>query len=172
MTTTPKMPPRRAGTVTTAAGRDAAAAGAERPHPSTVVVATRFVVRQRRHTVPFLRAALLAGREAEAVPGFLGGTVQADLWRRQFWTVSVWASPEAVRSYGSAPGHTRAMGRTSQWASESQVKRWRTSSSEVPPLAQAATRLGVPEPHRGLVRRLQPATERLAARNHRLRSLR
>ena len=79
-----------------------------------------------RH-LPFLRAALASAREAEAVPGFLGGTVLADLWNRRFWTVSVWASPGAVRSYGSAPAHAKAMRRTQDWAAESQVERWRTS---------------------------------------------
>jgi heme-degrading monooxygenase HmoA len=122
----------------------------------TVVVATRFVVHRRRDTLPFLRAALLSAREAEAVPGFLGGTVLADLWNRRFWTVSVWASPEAVRSYGSAPAHAEAMRRTDDWAAESQVQRWRTSTTEVPTLAETAARFGVSPPGRGLVRRLRP----------------
>src|SRR5688572_10140383 len=88
-----------------------------------VVVATRFIVDRRRDTLPFLRAALLSAREAVAVPGFLGGTVLAELWNRRFWTLSVWASPEAVRSYGSAPAHAEAMRRTRDWAAESQIQR-------------------------------------------------
>lgn len=122
----------------------------------TVVVATLFVVRRRRHTLPFVRAALASGREAEAVPGFVGGTVLADLWNRRFWTVSVWVSPEAVRSYGSAPAHATAMRRTEHWASEAQVERWRASAYEVPSLVETARRLGVPGPRRGLVRHLRP----------------
>ncbi len=121
-----------------------------------VVVATRFVVRRRRDTMPFLRAALAAGREAEAVPGFRGGTVLADLWNGRFWTVSVWASPAAVRSYGSAPTHTTAMRRTQGWAAEAQVERWRTSFPGIPTLTDTANRLGVPAPRRGLVRHLRP----------------
>jgi hypothetical protein len=126
--------------------------------PSThlVVVATRFVVRRRRDSVPFLRAALASGREAEAVLGFLGGTVLADLWNGRFWTVSVWASPEAVRCYGSAPTHTTAMRRTQEWAAEAQVERWRTSVADIPTLADVAVRLRVPAPQRGLVRHLRP----------------
>jgi heme-degrading monooxygenase HmoA len=131
------------------------------PSTSTVVVATRFVVRRRRDTLPFLRAALASGREAEAVPGFVGGTVLADLWNGRFWTVSVWASPEAVRSYGSAPTHATAMRRTQDWAAESQVERWRTSIPDIPTLADTADRLGVPAPRRGLVRHLRP--QRLVA---------
>ncbi len=123
---------------------------------SPVVVATRFVVRRRRDTLPFLRSALASGREAEAVPGFLGGTVLADLWNRRFWTVSVWASPDAVRSYGSAPTHAAAMRRTQDWAAEAQVERWRTSIPDIPTLAHIADRLGVPAPRRGLVRHLRP----------------
>lgn len=122
----------------------------------TVVVATRFVVRRRRDTLVFLCAALASGREAEAVPGFLGGTVLADLWNGRFWTVSVWASPEAIRSYGSAPTHTTAMRRTQDWAADSQVERWRTYSTDIPTLADTADRLGVPAPRRGLVRHLRP----------------
>jgi heme-degrading monooxygenase HmoA len=122
----------------------------------TVVVATRFIVHRRRDTLPFLRAALLSAREAEAVPGFLGDTVLAELWNRRFWTVSVWASPEAVRSYGPAPAHAEAMRRADGWAAESQVQRWRTSAAEVPTLAETAKRFGVPAPGRGLVRRLRP----------------
>ena len=129
---------------------------AQGPSTSTVVVATRFVVRRRRDTLPFLRAALASGREAEAVPGFLGGTVLADLWNGRFWTVSVWVSPEAVRSYGSAPTHTTAMRRTQDWASEAQVERWRTSIRDIPTLVEAADRLGVPAPRRGLLRQLRP----------------
>ena len=128
----------------------------EGPSRSTVVVATRFIVHRRRDTLPFLRAALLSAREAEAVPGFLGGTVLAELWNRRFWTVSVWASPEAVRSYGSAPAHAEAMRRTKDWAAESQVQRWRTSAAEVPTLTETANRFGVPAPGRGLVRQLRP----------------
>lgn len=127
------------------------------PKPGkTVVVATRFVVRRRRHTLPFLRAALASGREAQAVPGFLGGTVLAELWNGRFWTVSVWARPDAVRSYGSAPAHAAAMRRTEHWAAEAQVERWRTHALEVPSLVETAKRLGVPAPRRGLVRRLRP----------------
>jgi heme-degrading monooxygenase HmoA len=126
------------------------------PSRPTVVVATRFIVRRRRDTLPFLRAALLSAREAEAVSGFLGGTVLAELWNGRFWTVSVWASAEAVRSYGSAPAHAEAMRRTKDWASESQVQRWRTSAAEVPTIAETADRFGVPAPGRGLVRQLQP----------------
>ena len=122
----------------------------------TVVVATRFVVRHRRHTLPFLRAALASGREAQEVPGFLGGTVLADVWNRRFWTVSVWASPEAVRSYGSAPAHAEAMRRTEHWAAEAQVERWRTDAVQVPSLVETAKKLGVPGPRRGLVRHLRP----------------
>jgi heme-degrading monooxygenase HmoA len=135
---------------------DGVAAPPETPSRSTVVVATRFVVRRRRDTPKFLHAALASAREAEAVPGFLGGTVLADLWNKQFWTVSVWESPEAVRSYGSAPDHTRAMRRSREWAAESQVERWRTSTSEVPALTETARRFGVSAPRRGLVRRLRP----------------
>ena len=80
----------------------------------------------------------------------------ADLWNRRFWTVSVWASPEAVRSYGSAPTHTTAMRRTQDWAAEAQVERWRTSVPDIPTLADTADRLGVPAPRRGLVRHLRP----------------
>ncbi len=126
------------------------------PNAALVVVATRFVVRRRRDSLPFLRAALASGREAEAVPGFVGGTVLADLWNGRFWTVSVWASPEAVRSYGSAPTHTTAMRRTQDWAAEAQVERWRTSVPDLPTLADTAHRLGVPAPRRGLVRHLRP----------------
>lgn len=126
------------------------------PRTSAVVVATRFVVRRRRDTLPFLRAALASGREAEAIPGFLGGTVLADLWNRRFWTVSLWASPEAVRSYGSAPTHATAMRRTQDWAAESQVERWRTTIPNIPTLTETADRLGVPPPRRGLVRHLRP----------------
>lgn len=122
----------------------------------TVVVATRFVVRHRRHTLPFLRSSLASGREAQEVPGFLGGTVLADLWNRRFWTVSVWASPEAVRSYGSAPAHAEAMRQTEHWAAEAQVERWRTDAAKVPSLAETAKKLGVPGPGRGLVRHLRP----------------
>jgi heme-degrading monooxygenase HmoA len=133
----------------------AIAAPLQRPS-NAVVVATRFVVRRRRDTLPFLRAALVSGREAQAVPGFLGGTVLADLWSRQFWTVSVWASPEAVRSYGSAPAHAEAMRRTEHWAAEAQVERWRTPTCELPSLAETAERFSVPGPRRGLVRQLRP----------------
>lgn len=126
------------------------------PSPSTIVVSTRFVVRRKRDTLPFLRTALASGREAEAIPGFLGGTVLADLWNRRFWTVSVWASPEAVRAYGSAPTHATAMSRTQDWAAESQVERWRTTTAKIPTLDETAKKLGVPAPRRGLVRHLRP----------------
>ncbi len=134
---------------------DSAVTPDRRPSTALVVVATRFVVRRRRDSLPFLRAALASGREAEAVPGFVGGTVLADLWNGRFWTVSVWASPEAVRSYGSAPTHTAAMRRTQDWAAEAQVERWRTSVQDIPTLADTADRLGVPAPRHGLVRHLR-----------------
>ena len=139
--------------------RDGAAFPINDPGVSPVVVATRFVVRRRRHTLPFLRAAVVAGREAEAIPGFLGDSILADLWNRRFWTVSVWASPEAVRSYGSAPGHAKAMRRTAQWAGEAEVQGWRASTSEVLPFAETARRFGVTAPQRGLVRQLRPRNQ-------------
>jgi hypothetical protein len=82
--------------------------------------------------------------------------VLADLWNGQFWTVRVWGSPEAVRSYNSAPAHATAMRRTEHWAAESQVERWRMLACEVPSLAETAKRFGVSGPRRGLVRQLRP----------------
>lgn len=74
---------------------------------ATVVMASRLPLRSYRKVPGFLRRTLQIRKQLAHAPGLVGYALDAQLFRKTFWTVSAWTSREALEQFaGADPHHT------------------------------------------------------------------
>lgn len=76
-----------------------------------VVMVSRLPLTRWSAVPPFLRHSLALHRALAHAPGLVLGGLDARLWRREFWTYSVWESREALGAFVRTPLHREAMSR-------------------------------------------------------------
>jgi hypothetical protein len=103
-----------------------------------VVSLTRLRLRSARFLPSFALATSRSSRQARRAPGFLGGAVLADR-RLTFWTLTAWASEEAMRAYLRGGAHGAVMPRLLHWCDEASVARW--PGAALPAWPEAAERM-------------------------------
>lgn len=101
---------------------------------------TRLRVRSLRFLPSFLWRTFLSQRQAERVPGFLGGRLLIDSGLT-FWTLTVWQSEEAMRAFRGAGTHARVMLRLAQWCNEAAYAHWIQPDNSIPTWQDAYERL-------------------------------
>jgi hypothetical protein len=73
----------------------------------TVVMASRLPLRSYLKVPGFLRRTLQIRKQLAHAPGLVGYALDAQLFRKTFWTVSAWTSREALEQFaGANPHHT------------------------------------------------------------------
>ncbi|WP_217370352.1 antibiotic biosynthesis monooxygenase [Nonomuraea antri] len=100
--------------------------------PETLIMASRLEVRSLRQVPGFLLASLRLLRQARQAPGALGVSLQADLRKRTFWTVSAWSDKAAVYAYAAAEPHKSTMRRQKASMRESTFVFWTMPADELP----------------------------------------
>ena len=105
-----------------------------------VVSVTRLRVRSWRYLLPFLFFALRSSRQAKAAQGNLGVTLLNDS-NNTFWTCTVWATEEAMKSFMLSGPHRRAMPRLLDWCDEAALVHWAQESQQKPDWHEAHRRL-------------------------------
>lgn len=98
-----------------------------------VVMASRFRLTSRRHTVAMLRHALRVRRALLAAPGALGVSLVAHPLRGEYWTLSGWADRPALDAFVSTPEHRAAMRRLAPAMADSAFVFWPHDSAATPP---------------------------------------
>ena len=88
-----------------------------------IISVTRLRLRSWRQVAGFARHTLASRRQAIAAPGFLDGRLLAER-RLTFWTITRWASDDAMRQWRAAGAHGRAMPFLMEWCDEASVARW------------------------------------------------
>ncbi|MBM3945525.1 MAG: DUF3291 domain-containing protein [SAR202 cluster bacterium] len=81
-----------------------------------VCVATVFHVRRWRHVLPLMKMANAVARQAQESPGIVRYGLRANLFKRRFWTVSVWDDPASIKTFMQAEPHATAMRMSPEWA--------------------------------------------------------
>ena len=75
---------------------------AQQPDPDAdyVVMASRLPLRHFRHIPRFLRATLVnPARSLRTTPGLVGYALDAQLFRKTFWTLSVWTDDDSLQAF-------------------------------------------------------------------------
>jgi hypothetical protein len=107
-------------------------------------VATFLPIKRFRDILPFIRLAQRAKHQAETAPGHIASAIKASLFKRHFWTVSVWADRRAMADYVHAPPHSGAVGLMAKWAAEGACFAEWMSGSQTVNWADALERLKAP----------------------------
>lgn len=121
---------------------------------TSVVVLTRLQPRGVRGLRGVLRQTGQVVQDCQAVDGFLGGRLAVDA-RGRAWTLTVWASPAALREFGRR--HAPVAAGLDAVATASASTAFRQDGAAVPSWADAAARTGFGRPRLPLSRPLQPA---------------
>jgi len=75
------------------------------PDREYVVMASRLPLARYRHVPSFLRATLAIRGQLAHADGLVGYSLDAQLVRKTFWTLSVWDSPAALAAFARADPH-------------------------------------------------------------------
>jgi heme-degrading monooxygenase HmoA len=86
----------------------------------------------------FLRFTRQIQRQLQGSPGLLGYSLLARLWRRQFWTLSVWEDEQALLEFVEAVPHRTVMHALQPDLGETHFLRWAIRGDAFPPSWKAA----------------------------------
>jgi|SRR5580704_13066564 hypothetical protein len=105
-----------------------------------LVSITRLRVRWWGYMLPFFVWALRSARQAAVAEGSLAVSLLRQPGR-VFWTRTVWASEEAMKSYMLSGPHRGAMRRLLDWCDEAALVHWGQESPDPPAWLDAQRRL-------------------------------
>src|SRR5262245_11076936 len=104
------------------------------------VSVTRLHVRSWRFVLPFLFYTMRSGSQARRSRGFRGGTLGNDAQRGN-WTITLWESEDAMRSFRNSGAHRVAMQKLLNWCDEASYAHYTTEGTAIPPAEAAYERL-------------------------------
>ncbi|WP_405498160.1 hypothetical protein [Nocardia sp. NBC_00511] len=79
--------------------------------PEVQCMASRLEVKSLRDTPGFLLASMRLWRQARRSPGAIGVALNAELFKRTFWTYSAWTDQAAIYAYAAAEPHKSTIAR-------------------------------------------------------------
>lgn len=101
---------------------------------------TRLRVRSIRFLLAFLWQTFLTQRQVVRAAGFLGGRLLIDAhWT--FWTLTVWESEKAMKSFRGSGSHAKVMSRLAEWCDEAAYAHWIATDASIPCWPEAYERL-------------------------------
>jgi heme-degrading monooxygenase HmoA len=117
------------------------------PGVELTVMASRLPLRHYRHIPGFLRWTMRIRRQLSGTPGLVGYSLDARLLRKTFWTLSAWASREALDAFVRTNPHQAGMATIHPKMGQPTFAFW-TASSEDLPLRWDEARRRLDEKHR------------------------
>ena len=106
----------------------------------TLVSITRLRVRSRRYLPAFLIQAIRSAWQAKSSRGNLSVSILREA-RNTFWTRTVWANEEAMKSYIVSGVHKQVMHSLLEWCDEAAVVHWQKEGPQPPTWEEAYLRL-------------------------------
>ncbi len=76
--------------------------------------------------------------QLKRAPGLIGFSLNAHLFRKMFWTLSVWESPEAIAAFVNESPHKEIMAALRGRIRNPRFIQWRISGTQCPPSWQHA----------------------------------
>lgn len=120
---------------------------------TATVVVTRLRARGLRGVRGVVRQTGGVVDHCRSVPGFLGGRLAVDP-RGLLWTLTVWESPAALRTFAAL--HAPVAAGIDDVASDSATSAFRQRSRDVPTWTQAAAQTSLGRPRLALARGIAP----------------
>ncbi|MGP2436655.1 DUF3291 domain-containing protein [Streptomyces sp. JW3] len=111
--------------------------------PDVHVFASRFETRTLWGAFRFLARTPAVWRQVGRAPGAYGASLRARPFRRTFWTLSAWESPQALKEFARAGAHGPAAGGLAGQMKDAKFVSWTASGDSLPAdWAEALRRLG------------------------------
>ena len=101
---------------------------------------TRLRVRSWLYLPGFLLYSFKSARQAKNLPDNLATALLRDR-RNTYWTITVWTSDAAMKSFMLSGPHREAMRKLPIWCDEASVAHWTQDSAEPPTWIEAHARL-------------------------------
>jgi heme-degrading monooxygenase HmoA len=101
---------------------------------------TRLRVRSWRYMPSFFLEAYRSAKQAKAAEGNLRVSLLREAGN-VFWTLTVWTSEQAMKSFMLAGAHRKAMPRLLEWCDEAALAHWPQESEQPPTWEEAHKRL-------------------------------
>jgi|SRR6185369_15304618 len=105
-----------------------------------VVSITRMRIRRWWFLPAFFLTSLRAARQAARAEGNVATSLLRER-HRVFWTRTLWASEDAMKTFMHATPHGPAMRKLLDWADEASLVHWTQDTSDVPSWEEAHRRL-------------------------------
>ncbi|MER5715325.1 DUF3291 domain-containing protein [Streptomyces sp. NPDC002132] len=103
-----------------------------RPHTTAFVMASRFEVRYLKDVPRFFLKSLSAWGQVRKAPGALGASLEAQLTKGVFFTLSAWEDRDALYAYARAEPHKSIMAGLRSTMRESTFTFWETPVEGLP----------------------------------------
>ncbi|MGA4841851.1 DUF3291 domain-containing protein [Streptomyces sp. G45] len=105
----------------------------EAPSSATAfVMASRLEVRSLRHVPRFLWKSYAAWQQLRSAPGAFGGSLEAQLTKGVFYTLSAWQDRDALYAYARAEPHKSIMTGLRPTMRDSVFTYWEVPAQELP----------------------------------------
>jgi heme-degrading monooxygenase HmoA len=102
------------------------------PDGTYVVMASRLPLRGYRYVPRFMAHAMKIRRQLAGADGLIGYALDAKLLRKEFLTVSVWTSKEALERFARADPHSTIIRTKRQRMRRSKFVFWTCAGSDLP----------------------------------------
>jgi heme-degrading monooxygenase HmoA len=97
-----------------------------------VALLTYLPLRRYRAVPAFFWYTFRIVRQLREAPGLIGYSLEMRLLRRQFWTLSVWESEEALQAFVDRLPHAAVMRALASRMGTTRFIRWRVGASDLP----------------------------------------
>lgn len=104
------------------------------------VSVTRLRLRSLHYLPLFLVDAIQSLQQAKQAPGNFKAITRTQ-WKLVFWTMTVWESEAAMRSYMRSGAHGQSMPKLQVWCDEGSVVHWQQEGTELPNWTMAEQRM-------------------------------
>jgi hypothetical protein len=102
------------------------------PDTECVVMGSRLPLQSQLGIPRFLGATRRIRRQLARTPGLVGYSLNAQLLRKTFWTVSAWANREALDEFARTDPHRHELGKIRPAMLRSTFVFWTARASELP----------------------------------------
>jgi len=103
------------------------------PGREYLVLLSYLPLRVYRKIPAFFRYTIQIQGQLRETPGVIGYSMRVKVWKRNFWTLSVWENERALTDFvGKAP-HREAMKKISPYMGATKFTRWKVPGSAIPP---------------------------------------
>lgn len=103
-----------------------------RPDTTAFVMASRLEVKSGKHTPQFCLKSLSAWGQVRKAPGALGASLEAQLLKGVFYTLSAWENKDALYAYARTEPHKSVMTGLRSVMSASTFAFWEVPVSQLP----------------------------------------